>query len=110
MKKGKRDKYTTPFVPLGKALWLNCQEWRQLKPGTRDVYAMLKAKYNGHNNGEIHLHYSELRGLTGLKCNKSISRAFRELETKGWIERTKIGGIYRYQNLYRLTGKYDKHL
>jgi hypothetical protein len=110
VKKGKRDSYTQPFVMLGKRLWLKSPEWRGLSPQARDVYAMLKSKYNGHNNGEIRLHYSEIRGVSGLKCNKSISKAFRELEAKTWIERTKIGGMYRYHNLYKLTGKFDEHL
>ena len=95
---------------LGRDLWLRCPEWRALSPAARDVYAMLKAKYNGSNNGEIKLFYSELRGLSGLRCNKTISSAFRELEKGAWIGRTVLGGLYRKIWVYKLTGKFDAHL
>jgi len=95
---------------LGRDLWLRCPEWRALSPAGRDVYAMLKAKFNGKNNGEIKLFYSELRGLSGLRCNKTISNAFLELEKEGWVERTVLGGLYRRICSYRLTGKFDVHL
>lgn len=110
MKKGKHDRYRLPFVALGKGLWLRSAEWRGLSPGTRDIYSVLKAKFNGANNGDISLHYSELRGIRGLACNRSISRAFKELESKGWISKTRRGGLYRYENKYRLTGLHDDHL
>jgi len=110
MKKGKRNVYHEPFVALSKEMILKCTEWRELTPQARDIYVLLKAKYNGKNNGQIRLYYSEMRQFAGLKQNKTISRHFKELEGRGWIRRTKLGGMFRYLNEYALTGKYDKLL
>ena len=110
MKKGKGDVYKLPFVPLGKNMIFNCQEWRELNPAARDVYIMLKAKFNGKNNGDLQLYYSELQKVRGLRNAQTISRAFKELENSGWIERTEAGGLFRKASKYRLTGKFDVHL
>ena len=106
LKKSKR-KWSPPFVRLERKLILKSENWKSLSPGAKILYLHLKAKYNGSNNGQIKLHYSELQNCTGFKNPKSISSAFKELETKEWIKRTKIGGLYRFTNEYRLTGKYD---
>jgi len=101
-----------PFVRLSKELLFRGPEWWTLRPGARDVYLLLKAKYNGSNNGSIRLYYSEIRrrAISGLRSDKAISSAFKELERVGWIERTQHGGLYRHINDYRLTGKHDKLL
>lgn len=110
MKKGKRDKYTQPFVPLGKGMLFKCEEWKEFSPAARDIYIMLKAKYNTKNNGEICLYYSELKKIKGLRNQRTISRGFKELEEKGWIERSEWGGLCRVAKKYSLTGKHDRHL
>ena len=33
--------------------------------------------------------------------------AIKGLEEKQWIERTRHGGMFRFYNKYKLTGKYD---
>ena len=85
-------------------------EWKSLTPSAKLLYLYLKAKYDGSNNGEIQLHYSELKGVQGISSDSTVSKAFRELEKKGWIKRTRFGGLYRYINKYELTGNYDDHL
>jgi hypothetical protein len=109
VRKGKKDVSYLPFIRLAKELLYKCPEWWELHPGSRDIYLLLKGKYNGVNNGQLRLYYSEIRKrkIRGLRSDKAISRAFRELESKGLVERTKIGGLYHYINEYRLTGKYD---
>jgi predicted transcriptional regulator len=92
---------------LGRDMLFSCQEWKQLSPAAKLVYIYLKAKHNGRNNGEICLHYSELETSRGLGSPSTVSKAFKELEKAGWIRKTKHGGLYRYQNLYELTGRYD---
>jgi len=107
VKKGKRDKWGPPFVRLERRLILKDENWRQLSPGAKMLYLFLKAKYNGSNNGQIKLHYSELKDCAGFKNPRSISAAFQELEKKDWIKRSKIGGLHRFTNEYTLTGRYD---
>lgn len=86
---------------------LKGKEWRDLSPAAKIFYLHLKARYNGSNNGSIKLPYSAMKGVQGCCNDRAISRAIQELETKGWIERERKGGLYRYENLFKLTFKYD---
>ncbi len=81
--------------------------WRGLSAAAKIFYIHLKGRYNGANNGEIRLTYAAMRGVKGC-CNRhTIARAIKELEKKKWIKREKKGGLYRYNNFYKLTFKYD---
>jgi len=87
---------------------LKSKEWQEdLTASEKVLYIHIKNKYVGTNNGEICLHYSELRRIM---APATASKAFKGLETKGWIEKTKIGGMFRYVNHYKLTGKHDAAL
>jgi ribosomal protein L28 len=89
---------------------LNLDEWKNLSPSAKILYIHLKARYNGSNNGSIHLHYSELTGIKGLSSHSTISKAFKELLDKAWIKRTRFGGLYRYSNQFELTGRFDDYI
>lgn len=102
----KRNWYFDSFVPIPRKT-LKSKEWKELSPAAKILYIHLKGKYNGHNNGNIRLYYSELEGIKGLSSPSTISKANLELERKEWVKRTKIGGLYRYFNEYELTGKFD---
>ena len=106
MKKGKRDTYSS-FVALDRKTIFHCESFRRLSPPAVTLYVYLKAKFNGANNGKIRFHYSELKGVKGFCSPETISRTFKELEGAGWIKRTHIGGLYRFQNEYQLTGQFD---
>ena len=111
MGRAKRKKYSNfnDFVALPrKALY--SKEWHELGSAAKLLYIHLKAKYNGQNNGEICLSYSELRGIKGISSSSTISKAFYELEKKEWITHTFMGGLFRHINKYKLTGKYDDHI
>lgn len=81
--------------------------WRELCGPAKIFYLHLKARYNGSNNGKIRLPYSAMKDVKGCSSSRQISQAIKELEQKGWITRKTKGGIYRYENLYKLTFKYD---
>lgn len=89
---------------------LRHEDWKGFSPAAKILYLYLKGRFNGHNNGDIHLHYSELKGVKGLSSPSSISRGFKELEEKEWVSRTRIGGLHRYSNKFELTGKVDDYL
>jgi len=105
MKPGKRSKRLPPFVALPREM-LKSPAWRSgLRSSAKILYIHIKHKYVGYNNGEICLHYNELRDFM---APGTISRAFKELEEKGWIDREdQVGGKYRFTVFYKLTGKYD---
>jgi len=100
--KNKRKK-VDPFVMLDIAM-LRSEEWQKLTHSEMLIYIYLKRNYNGTNNGEIPLTYSELKGIFAAG---TISKALKGLEAKKWIKRTQHGGLYRYYCLYKLTGTYD---
>ncbi|MEK7078836.1 MAG: hypothetical protein AAB929_02090 [Patescibacteria group bacterium] len=79
-------------------------QWRELSHAEMIAYIYIKNNYNGGNNGEIPLKYSELKSVM---APATLSKALKGLRNKEWIEKTKHGGMYRYYCLYQLTGKYD---
>lgn len=81
--------------------------WRDLSGPAKIFYIHLKGRYNGGNNGEIKLPFSAMRGVRGCSMKPTISRAVKELQEKGWIKINQIGGMYRKENLYKITFKHD---
>lgn len=83
------------------------EHWQGLSAAAKIFYIHLKGRYNGQNNGNIKLSYGAMSDVIGC-CNRhAISKAIKELETKGWIKRTRKGALYRYPNIFKLTWKYD---
>lgn len=84
---------------------LDSSDWQDLTHSEMLVYIYIKRNYNGNNNGKILFKYTEFKNIF---APATLSRALKGLETKEWIEKTRYGGLYRYYNLYRLTGKFDR--
>ena len=81
--------------------------WRSLSATAKIFYIHLKGRYNGSNNGLIRLPYSAMRDVQGCSHPRDVSLAVKELEEKKWIVIKKKGGLYRYENFYKLTFKHD---
>ena len=107
--KHRRPKFP-PFLMLNKDMILHCDEWKRLSLSAKVVYICIKARHNGKNNGKISMPYSELETVKGLGSPSTVSKALKELEKKGWIRRTQLGGLYRYRNQYEMTGRYDLNI
>ena len=86
---------------------LKMKEWRRLSGAAKIFYWHLKGRYNGSNNGEIRLPYRAMKDVKGCCSPKTLSRASKELVTDEWIEIETRGGLYRHNNFYKLTFKYD---
>ena len=91
------------FVLLERQTLMSAQ-WRELTHTEMISYIYIKNNFNGHNNGDIPLKYSELKGVM---APATLSKALKGLQTKKWIEKTKHGGLYRFYCLYKLTGEHD---
>jgi len=98
----------SPHVGLERKILKN-ESFRSLSGSARTFYLYLKGRYNGSNNGEIRLPYSAMKGVGGCSNPRTISRAIKELESKGWIKVKTRGGLYRHDNYYTLTWKYDHY-
>lgn len=84
---------------------LKKKEWKDLDHTTKLIYIYLKSHFNGFNNGKIPFKYNDYKDEFSPA---TIAKSLKELQDKGWIEKTKYGGLYRYYCLYRLTGRYDQ--
>jgi DNA-binding transcriptional MocR family regulator len=79
--------------------------WRSLSGAAVKVYLELRSRYHGGNNGKLSLSLEEGAKLLGLG-KMTISRAFQELERKGFIVMMKQGHWYgRMATEYRVTDK-----
>lgn len=99
-----RKKGGAPFVMIERET-LRSLNWKQLSHSEKLIYIYVKANYNGSNNGEISFKYSEVKDEFS---SATISKSLKSLISKGWIEKTKHGGLYRYYCKYKLTSKYDR--
>ena len=108
--KGRKKPQFESFVMMGRDTVLHCDKWKQLSSKAKVLYLMIKAKHTGTNNGDIVLHYNELRLVKGFSSDATVRNAFKELEKVGWITWDSKGGMYRIPNKYRLTGTYDHHI
>ncbi|USG61480.1 hypothetical protein NBZ79_00630 [Sneathiella marina] len=77
------------YVPLSYAM-LASEAWLTLSPASCKVYVELRSKYHGGNNGELSLAYASARKRLRLG-NSTITKAFKELEERGFIQITKFG-------------------
>jgi hypothetical protein len=91
------------FVLLERQTLISAQ-WKELTHAEMITYIYIKNNFNGGNNGNIPMKYSELKGVF---APATLSKALKGLERKEWIEKTRYGGLFRYYCLYKLTGKYD---
>ena len=86
-----RTKGGERFVKLDH-YFLKSQAWRSLKPVQRALYLELAMRFNGTNNGEIALSVRD--GARLVRAGKdTISRAFHQLEFKGFIRRNQCGSF-----------------
>lgn len=71
---------------------LSCDAYRSLDVYARALLIEFKRRYNGSNNGRIHMSYRD--ASTVCNCSqKPIRRAFDELQQKGFIKIAKKGAF-----------------
>lgn len=90
-KKG-RSKGGGQYMPISRHM-ATSDAWRSLSGAAVKVYVELRSRYNGGNNGDLSLSYSEAADLLALG-KSTIARAFAELEEKGFIKKTVEGQWY----------------
>ena len=109
MSRRKRDQ--RQFVGMHKQVIYGSPEWASLSPAAKDLYLLAKGKWKGPGEGdEVTLSYRTVldKGHRGLRSNKRIASAFRELAEGGrWLERAAPGGLLGNPQLWRLTFKVD---
>ena len=91
-----------PFVAVRKDM-LRDPEWRKLSFSAMVLYLYMRAKFNTKTLGTVSLPYSEMKDMMS---SKTVSKAFKTLEEKGWIKKTKQGGMYGGACIYEFSGPY----
>ena len=74
------------------------EHWRSLSAAAKIYYIHLKARYTGSNNGEIQLTHAAMKGVKGCSSRRKVSKAIKELKSKGWIEEDGVYGPFRFKN------------
>ena len=73
-----------------------------LSPHAIKLLVDLGTQYNGRNNGDLCAAMNILKNRNWTS-NDTITKKLRELEDKGWITKTRQGGLGMGPNLYALT-------
>ena len=79
-----------PFVAVFRILLKN-KEWRNLRNSSKVVYIYLRSKFNTETFSEVSLTYSE---MADMMSTATFCAALKELQEKGFIEKTKHGGLF----------------
>jgi len=91
-----------PFVALYKEL-LRDSNWRSLSFSAMVIYVYMRGKFNTSTFSEVSLAYSEMKDMMSTK---TMSKAFKELQKKGFIVKTKHGGLYGGVCKYKFIGQF----
>ena len=99
-----KQKSEGQYAPLPYGL-LKSQAWRSLSGAAVKVFLELHTRFNGGNNGRLHLSMNEAAEALGIG-KATAQRAFQELQEKGLIALSKPGNWYHRQaHEWRLTMK-----
>lgn len=92
------------WIPIGYRM-AQSSAWRSLSGPAVKVWIELRSRYNGSNNGRLHLSMGEACRLVGIG-KSTAQRAFQELEQKGFIVKVRPGYFYgRMATEYAVTDR-----
>jgi len=99
-RKTEKEQYTAlPYAQL------RSPAWRSLSGAAVKVWLELHTRYNGGNNGKLHLSLKEAADILGLG-KATVQRAYVELSEKGFLVLEAEGNWYsRRAHDWRLTTK-----
>jgi hypothetical protein len=71
---------------------MDCPAWKQMSVYGRALVIELRSRFNGGNNGEIHLSVRE--AAKALNCHRdTAAKALRDVEAKGWVQTNQKGSF-----------------
>lgn len=104
MGKSNRRQNEGQYAPLPYTL-LKSPAWRSLSGAAMKVFLELHTRYNGGNNGRLHLSMNEASAALGIG-KATAQRAFKELQDRGLLVLEHPGSWYsRRAHEWRLTTK-----
>lgn len=103
-RRGSKKRSEGQYAPLSYAM-LKSPAWRQLSGAAMKVFLELHTRFNGGNNGKLHLSMNEAASILGMG-KATVQRAFAELQAKGFLVLETPGNWYhRRAHEWRLTIK-----
>jgi hypothetical protein len=102
-KKGTRSKAITykGFLHLSNAL-LDHPDFIALSGDALKLLVCIGRQYNGYNNGDLQASLKCLKPY-GWNSNRALTQARRELLERGWITKTRTGGLGMGPDLFAIT-------
>ena len=88
-----RSKNRGKFVALGDGM-LTSEAWRSLSGSAIKYYVELRRRFNGMNNGELHLSLEQANKHLGM-ARDTVLRVQQELVDKGFVRMTRRGGFHQ---------------
>ena len=79
--------------------------YKQLSNSARVAHLLLSSQIRQPDQREVKLPYKDAQQY--MKSN-TFSRAIKQLQELGFIEKTQYGGIYRRTNVYRFSEKWKE--
>jgi hypothetical protein len=101
-RQGREKRKLSRFIALEWAV-VDSKAWEELTNPARVAYIHLKRKVTNSTPGEITLSYNEMEKFMN---RHTFADALAQLEKKGFIEKTQMGGLYRRRNFFRLTNEW----
>ena len=95
-----------PFVAVRRDLLKN-PEWRKLSSSAKVLYIYMRSKFNYKTLSEVSMSYSEMKDMLAAP---TLSRAFKELMTSNFIEKTKQGGLMGGVCSYKFKGEFKEFI
>ena len=93
------------FIMITRKL-LRDQSFRGLSGNAKTLYIYLRAKFNYKTWDIVTLTYKEMEDVMSAKA---MSRAYKELLTEGFIEKTKQGGLFGGVTQYKFIGEHKEY-
>jgi hypothetical protein len=84
---------------------LNNEAWLGLGNAARVAFIYFKNKSFPPNPEGFELTYKDMKPVMS---REAFSKAIKELETGGFIERMQRGGLYNQKSLYRMANQWQK--
>jgi len=101
----KRSRRGPPFIKLDHPVF-DSEAFQSLAHSSVRVLLSIMRRKNGSNGTDAAPIICPYECMNGSMSSATIARAIRELEEKGFIHRTKRGGLMKQPNLFTFSGEW----
>jgi len=85
---------------------LRSDAFKEISHASKTALLLLRAQLKNHGQVEVKFPYSHAEEYMD---RHTFARSIRELEKRGFIRKTQLGGLYRRANIYTFCGAWERH-